>query len=64
MPAKSAKQQKFFGADLARARAGKKTRSGMGKAKLAEMAAKPAGGYAKKSPAARNRQPTMRRRAR
>lgn len=44
-PAKSAKQQKFFGAELARAEKGQKTRTGMGKKKLEEMAAKPKGGY-------------------
>jgi hypothetical protein len=48
MPAKSKSQQKFFGADLARARAGKKTRTGMSASKLSEMAKKPAGGYKKK----------------
>lgn len=38
MPAKTAKQQRFMGADLARARTGKKPRTGMGEAKLEEMA--------------------------
>jgi hypothetical protein len=41
VPARSAKQQRFLGADLERARRGEKTRTGMGKAKLAEMAEKP-----------------------
>lgn len=38
MPAKTRKQQRLMGADLARARAGKKTRTGMSEAKLEEMA--------------------------
>ena len=38
MPAKSRAQQRLMGADLARARAGKKTRTGMSKAKLGEYA--------------------------
>jgi len=38
MPAKSRAQQRLMGADLARAKAGKKTRTGMDKAKLAEYA--------------------------
>ena len=38
MPAKSKAQQKLMGADLARARAGKGTRTGMSKAKLEEYA--------------------------
>jgi hypothetical protein len=38
MPAKSKAQQKLMGADLARARAGKKTRTGMAKAKLEDYA--------------------------
>jgi hypothetical protein len=37
-----------MGADLARARAGKPTVTGMGAKKLHEMAAKPRGGYPKK----------------
>lgn len=37
-PAVSKKQQKLMGADLARARAGKKTRTGMTKAQLEEFA--------------------------
>jgi hypothetical protein len=45
MPAVSKKQQRFFGAELARARAGKKTRTGLGKGKLREMAQKPKGGF-------------------
>lgn len=38
MPAKSKKQQKFMGAELARKRAGKKTRTGMSEAQLEEFA--------------------------
>jgi hypothetical protein len=45
MPAKTSKQQRLMGADLARARAGKKTVTGMGAGKLAEWARKPKGGY-------------------
>jgi hypothetical protein len=40
MPAKTRRQQKFFGADLARKRAGKKTRTGMTERKLKEHARK------------------------
>ena len=36
MPAKSRKQQKFMGAEYARAKAGKKTKTGMGKKKLSK----------------------------
>jgi hypothetical protein len=43
-PAKTPKQQKFLGAELARARRGQKTQTGLGPRKLAEMAAKPKGG--------------------
>ena len=39
MPAKSKAQQRLMGADLARARAGKKTRTDMTKAQLEEYAA-------------------------
>ena len=38
MSAKSIKQQKFFGAELARKRAGKKTETGLSQAKLKEFA--------------------------
>jgi len=48
MPAKSKAQQRLMGADLARARAGKQTVTGMGAKKLHEMAQKPKGGYKKK----------------
>jgi|TARA_R100001086_G_C11681984_1_gene216032 hypothetical protein len=40
MPAKTRRQQKFFGAELARKRAGKKTRTGMTERKLKEHARK------------------------
>jgi len=40
MPAKTKKQQRFMGAELARKRAGKKTKTGMSEKKLAEMAKK------------------------
>jgi hypothetical protein len=43
MPSKSRAQQRLMGADLARARAGKETRTGMGAEKLEEMAQKPKG---------------------
>lgn len=45
MPAKTLKQQHLMGADLARARAGKRTVTGMSAGKLKEMAQKPKGGY-------------------
>ena len=38
MPAKSKKQQQFMGAELARKRAGKKTRTGMSEKQLEEFA--------------------------
>lgn len=41
MPAKSKAQQRLAGADLARARAGKKTRTGMSKEQLEEYASTP-----------------------
>lgn len=41
MPSVSEKQRKMMGADLARARKGQKTRTGMSKAQLEEFAAKP-----------------------
>lgn len=40
-PAVSKKQQKFMGAELSRARAGKKTRTGMAESKLEEFASTP-----------------------
>lgn len=41
MPAKSEKQRKFMGAELSRARAGKKTRTGMSPKQLKDFASKP-----------------------
>lgn len=41
MPAKTERQRRFMGAELARARAGKRTKTGMSEAKLEEFAAKP-----------------------
>ena len=43
MPAKSEKQRKMMGADLARARAGKPTKTGMSQSQLRDYARKPAG---------------------
>jgi hypothetical protein len=40
MPAKTEKQRKFMGAELARKRAGKKTKTGMSEAQLEEYASK------------------------
>lgn len=39
------KQQRLFGADLARARAGKRTRTGLSKRELRIVARKPKGGF-------------------
>ena len=47
MPSKTRKQQKLMGADYARAKAGKKTRTGMSRSTLKKMASKPKGGYKK-----------------
>jgi hypothetical protein len=40
MPAKSEKQRKFMGAELARKSAGKKTKTGMSEKELEKMASK------------------------
>lgn len=40
MPAKTAKQQRYFGAELARKRAGKKTKTGLDEEELRKMASK------------------------
>jgi len=48
MPAKTEKQRKFMGAELARKRAGKKTQTGMTEKQLEDFATK-AGGRRKKS---------------
>jgi hypothetical protein len=44
MPARSKAQQQLMGADLARARAGKKTRTGMSESQLRDFAATPTKG--------------------
>ena len=41
MPAKSKSQQRLAGVDLSRARAGKKTRTGMSKSELEKIASTP-----------------------
>jgi len=41
MPAKSKAQQRFFGAELGRARRGQRTRTGLPAAKLEEFASTP-----------------------
>ena len=48
MPARSEKQRKMMGADLARARAGKKTKTGMSESQLEDFAKKPKKGGGKK----------------
>ena len=48
MPARTRKQQRFMGAELARARKGKKTRTGMSVSHLRKWASKPKGGYRKR----------------
>jgi len=48
MPSKSQAQQKFMGADLARARAGKKTKTGMTASQLEDFAATKRKGLPKK----------------
>ena len=40
MPAKTERQRKFMGAELARKRAGKKTQTGMSESELEKMASK------------------------
>jgi hypothetical protein len=40
MPAKTEKQRKFMGAELARKRAGKRTKTGMSEKKLEKMGSK------------------------
>ena len=46
MPSESPQQQRFMGAEYARKKAGKKTRTGMSLKRLREFARKPTGGYA------------------
>lgn len=41
MPAKTEKQRRFMGAELARKRAGKKTRTGLSEKELKRSASKP-----------------------
>ena len=48
MPAKSKAQQRFMGAELARKRAGKKTRTKMSEAQLSEFASTKRKGLPKK----------------
>lgn len=48
MPARTRRQQRFMGAELSRARSGKKTRTGMSASKLRHWARKPKGGYKKR----------------
>jgi len=48
MPAKSKKQQMFMGAELARKRAGKKTRTGMSEKQLKDFASTKRKGLPKK----------------
>lgn len=50
MPATSEKQRRFMGADLARVRAGKKSKTGMSEQQLSEFASK-----VKKTRAKRNK---------
>jgi hypothetical protein len=54
MPSVSEKQRRFMGAELARKREGKSTKTGMSEAKLEEFASKPKGG--KKLPAQAKKQ--------
>lgn len=44
MPSKTEKQQRFMGAELARKREGKATKTGMSEKELEEFARKPTGG--------------------
>lgn len=41
MPSSSEKQRRYMGAELARARAGKKTQTGMSESQLEDFASKP-----------------------
>jgi hypothetical protein len=49
MPAKTEKQRKFMGAELARKRAGTKTQTGMSEKQLEDFASKTTGGKKKSS---------------
>ena len=48
MPAESEKQRRFMGAELAREREGKKTKTGMSEGQLEDFARKPTKGKRKK----------------
>ncbi len=48
MPSRTGKQRRFMGADLARKRAGKKTKTGMSEKQLRDYAKKPGGSGGKK----------------
>ena len=62
MPAKSKAQQRLMGADLARARAGKKTRTGMSANQLEDYASTPTKGLPEKTkPKKQGKQKTGRR---
>jgi hypothetical protein len=50
MPAKSQKQQKFMGIELAKKKAGKKTKTGVNIQQLTDFAATPRKGLPKKAP--------------
>lgn len=45
MPSETERQRNFMGAELARKRAGKKTRTGMSESQLRDFAKKPHGGF-------------------
>ena len=55
MPATTKKQQKMMGADLARKRAGKKTRTGMSESQLEDFASTKRKGLPEKAKKKRNR---------
>jgi hypothetical protein len=50
MPSVSSRQQKFMGADLARKRAGKGTKTGMSMMQLEDFASTPRKGLPRKAP--------------
>jgi len=56
MPARSKAQQRFFGAELARQRAGQRTRTGLSATQLEEFASTPRTGL----PARARKRPTKR----
>jgi hypothetical protein len=61
VPSVSAKQRRFFGAELARKRAGKKTQTGLGEESLRDFARKPKGKKLpeSKGPRAKNKPKAM-----